>query len=111
VSTNPLSPQYDPDRATSLEVYADGVTRLAETVKSDSGWLRALALALRDTASTLRGVHAPTHRHRKGGLYQELMRGFWEPDVTGVVVYRHEDGTVWVRNAVEFDDPNRFQPL
>ena len=53
----------------------------------------------------------PTHRHYKGGLYRELMRGFWEPTVEGAVVYENKDGIVWIRNAVEFDDPNRFQPL
>lgn len=56
----------------------------------------------------------PTHLHVKSGnQYELLMRGH---DCTNgyeirpVVVYRSEDGMVWVRYAPEFDD-GRFRPL
>lgn len=53
----------------------------------------------------------PTHQHRKGGLYCELMRGLHEKDLAPVVVYKAmQDGTVWVRYASEFDD-GRFTQL
>lgn len=49
-------------------------------------------------------------RHRKtGGLYEELHRALVERDLTPVVVYRGEDGQVWVRPAKQFDD-GRFEP-
>lgn len=53
----------------------------------------------------------PTHQHRKGGLYRELMRGQHERDLAPVVVYKSmNDGRIWVRYADEFDD-GRFTPL
>ena len=49
-------------------------------------------------------------RHRKSGdVYEELHRGLIERDLTPVVVYRGEDGRVWVRPARQFDD-GRFEP-
>ncbi len=51
----------------------------------------------------------PTHRHKKGGLYRFLGRGTLESDRSEVVIYDDEDGTIWVRTAVEFDD-GRFSP-
>lgn len=57
------------------------------------------------------GEARPTHRHRKGGLYQVLMRGVHEKDLQPVVIYRAtSDGAVWVRYASEFDD-GRFTPI
>lgn len=41
-------------RAGSLEMYADGVSKLADTSKTDDGWLRALAIALREAAAFIR---------------------------------------------------------
>jgi hypothetical protein len=56
-------------------------------------------------------------RHKKRGtVYRELGRGFASiaampiEDHTAVVVYQGLDGTIWVRNAVEFDD-GRFEPI
>lgn len=57
------------------------------------------------------GEARPTHRHRKGGLYQVLMRGTHEKDLQPVVIYRATaGGAVWVRYASEFDD-GRFTPI
>lgn len=53
---------------------------------------------------------APTHRHRKGGLYRELARGTNESDRSPVVIYDDDSGTIWVRPVIEFDD-GRFTPL
>ena len=53
----------------------------------------------------------PTHQHKKGGYYAELMRATREHDLKPMVVYQGRDGTVWVRPAEEFDDPERFRPL
>lgn len=53
---------------------------------------------------------APTHQHRKGGLYRVLAEGILETDRSAVVIYDDADGTVWVRPAAEFDD-GRFAPL
>lgn len=56
------------------------------------------------------GRWAPTHQHKKGGLYRVLGDAIWEPERTPVVIYDDADGTVWVRPAAEFDD-GRFTPL
>lgn len=53
---------------------------------------------------------APTHRHRKGGLYRELARGVLEADHSDAVIYDDATGTIWIRAAVEFDD-GRFTRL
>lgn len=52
----------------------------------------------------------PTHQHRKGGYYREVMRGTHEADRSPVVIYDDVEGTVWVRSAAEFDD-GRFTAL
>jgi hypothetical protein len=59
----------------------------------------------------------PKWRHKKRGTaYTEVGRGFASisqmpiEDHTAVVIYRGEDGILWVRNAVEFDD-GRFEEL
>lgn len=52
---SPVPPDREREiRAGSLDIYADGVSKLADTSKTDDGWLRALALALRDAAALLR---------------------------------------------------------
>ncbi len=53
---------------------------------------------------------APTHMHKKGGLYRVLMAGVLETDRSDVVIYDDADGTVWVRPVTEFYD-GRFSPL
>jgi len=53
---------------------------------------------------------APTHRHRKGGLYRVLSDGIYEPDRSAVVIYDDVDGSVWVRPASEFWD-GRFATI
>ena len=84
-----------------------------------TGWLACLRRLRIDTDYRARMVHAsngadfvfePTHRHRKGGLYREIMRGVREHDLEPVVVYRGEDGTIWTRPVAEFDD-GRFTRL
>jgi hypothetical protein len=59
----------------------------------------------------------PRWRHLKRGTeYTEIGRGFaqcaWAPieEMTAVVIYRGHDGSLWVRNAVEFDD-GRFEAI
>lgn len=53
---------------------------------------------------------APTHQHKKGGLYRVLTHGVLEADHTPVVIYDDVAGQVWVRPVSEFDD-GRFRPL
>ena len=53
---------------------------------------------------------APTHRHRKGGLYRVLGHGTWEADRSPAVIYDDADGTVWIRPTAEFED-GRFEAL
>lgn len=46
-----------------------------------------------------------TVRHRQNGrLYWELHRGVLRADGTVMVVYRGEDGRIWIRPAEQFDD-------
>lgn len=60
----------------------------------------------------------PLWQHKKrGSVVRELGRGFAQvsahpiEEMTAVVIYEHmNDGSLWVRNAVEFDD-GRFEPL
>lgn len=50
-------------------------------------------------------------RHRKSGkLFAELHRGALRVDGTPMVVYRGEDGRIWVRPAAQFDD-GRYEPV
>jgi hypothetical protein len=53
----------------------------------------------------------PTHRHVKsGGLYVVLFEGKLEKDCSNVVIYRGQDGNIWVRPSNEFYD-GRFEVL
>ena len=64
-----------------------------------------------DTPSPLvAAAEAPTHRHRKGGLYRLL--GVAQHTETGEVlaVYRGQDGRLWARPKAMFED-GRFTPL
>lgn len=49
-------------QSTALLLYADGVARLAETSKTDDGWLRGLAFGLRDTARYITELEAERDR-------------------------------------------------
>lgn len=50
-------------------------------------------------------------RHRRSGrTYWELHRGVLHADGTVMVVYRGEDGRVWIRPAEQFDD-GRYEPV
>lgn len=46
----------------------------------------------------------PTHRHKKGGRYRLLGYGVLEADRSRVAIYDDAQGTVWVRDAAEFED-------
>ena len=59
---------------------------------------------------TVDPIWAPTHRHRKGGLYRVLGRAILESDRSDVIVYDDAEGTVWVRPVEEFED-GRFSPV
>ena len=54
-----------------------------------------------------------THKHKNGGLYRELMRGYMESTREAAVVYQgvNHPFTTWIRVASEFDDRKRFMPL
>jgi hypothetical protein len=57
---------------------------------------------------------APTHRHYKGGHYEEMTRAIaTDPIEAGetVVTYVHESGSTYVRPARLFDQPERFTAL
>ncbi len=53
---------------------------------------------------------APTHQHKKGGLYRKLATGTLEADRSDVVIYDDPEGRIWVRAAAEFQD-GRFRRL
>ncbi|GFE51554.1 hypothetical protein So717_33070 [Roseobacter cerasinus] len=53
---------------------------------------------------------APTHRHRKGGLYRVLAHGVLEADRSDAVIYDDAEGVIWIRARAEFED-GRFTPL
>ena len=53
----------------------------------------------------------PTHRHKKGGGYRLLGYGVLEADRSPVAIYDDIDGTVWVRDADEFNEIDRFSPV
>lgn len=56
----------------------------------------------------------PTHRHYKGGFYEEATRAIACDDVVegeAVVVYVGSDGRTYVRSARQFDEPSRFWEL
>lgn len=57
------------------------------------------------------GDWRPTHRHYKGGLYRVIARGRMVYDLRNVVIYETKHGSIWVRPADEFDDPERFVVL
>lgn len=53
----------------------------------------------------------PTHRHRKGGLYRVIGRGYIESDMRDVIFYRDTiKGIIWARPVEEFMD-GRFTAL
>lgn len=57
----------------------------------------------------------PSHEHRKGGRYQYVGSAKVQTDTPladydSVIVYRAEDGTLWVRPNAEFHD-GRFKAL
>lgn len=53
----------------------------------------------------------PTHRHRKGGLYRMLARGYLEETLAPCVIYQDfREGYVWVRPEENFMD-GRFTAL
>jgi hypothetical protein len=59
------------------------------------------------------------YRHYKGGIYELVCEAVLEADHTPVMVYRGEDGVIWVRprdvffESVEVDGAQvpRFAPL
>jgi len=59
------------------------------------------------------------YRHYKGGIYELVCEALLESDHTPVIVYRAEDGAVWVRPRDAFFDTvsvggatqPRFAPL
>lgn len=53
---------------------------------------------------------APTHRHKKGGLYRLIGYGIAEADRSPVAIYDDAEGTIWVRAKDEFKD-GRFTKL
>lgn len=53
----------------------------------------------------------PTHRHKKGDGYRLLGYGVLEADRSPVAIYDDKDGTVWVRDADEFNQTDRFAPV
>jgi hypothetical protein len=55
-------------------------------------------------------ANAPTHRHRKGGLYRLIGYAHHTEEVAVVAVYADSDGVLWARPAEMFDD-GRFQPV
>lgn len=58
----------------------------------------------------------PTHQHvKRGGFYQVIGKAFLQTetglmDMSPVTVYRAEDGSLWVRGSLEFED-GRFVAL
>lgn len=59
----------------------------------------------------------PTHRHYKHGLYEVIAAGIIEATMEPAVIYRGEDGTIWVRPQADFnagvgqEGRLRFEPL
>lgn len=53
----------------------------------------------------------PTHRHKKGGGYRLLGYATLEADRSRVAVYDDAEGNVWVRDAAEFEQLERFKPV
>ncbi len=42
------------------------------------------------------------HRHYKGGLYELVCEATLEADLTPMIVYRAQDGSVWIRPEAVF---------
>jgi len=42
------------------------------------------------------------YRHYKGGIYELVAQAVLEADHTPVMVYRGQDGAVWVRPSTDF---------
>lgn len=56
----------------------------------------------------------PTHRHYKGGLYEEATRAIATDNIAAgeaVAVYVHESGSVYARPARLFDEEARFSAI
>ncbi|HEY0052847.1 MAG TPA: DUF1653 domain-containing protein [Caulobacteraceae bacterium] len=56
----------------------------------------------------------PIYLHKKGGVYRRMHEARSSDDERAVVVYEHlwpHPRGVWVRDAVEFDQPERFARL
>lgn len=107
--------------ASGVDMHAAGETELARIwTKIDK--IRAKQAAKpRHSPLPAPSAWRPTHRHYKGGLYEVLFDGMIEADLSPAVVYRGEDGAVWVRPKsdfdaiVSFDDQDapvyRFRPI
>lgn len=91
----------------STSTPAEALTNLDECfIHCRSVWSTA-----RTALETTKPGFQPTHRHVKsGGLYTVIMSATREHDLEPLIVYRGEDGRVWVRHHAEFHD-GRFQPL
>lgn len=83
-------------------------------MKRLSTWLRGRATAGQDLPPPAppfgQTPWHPTHRHKKGGGYRFLGYGVQEADRSRVAIYDDAEGTVWVRDAAEFED-GRFTPI
>lgn len=108
-----------PRWAECLSFVHDAIALLPNKAPSDGAIYSAVsakdareALALLPQKSERRWQHV-----KRGSTVTEIGRGFAQvaaypiEEMTAVVLYRHDaDGTLWVRNAVEFDD-GRFVSL
>ncbi len=88
--------------------YFGSLARNAEKQRSKDE--DALQLDESNALSSAGGGWAPTHQHRKGGLYRVLGKGTLESDRTGMVIYDDEAGTIWLRPVAEFED-GRFHSI
>lgn len=56
----------------------------------------------------------PTHRHYKGGFYEEATRAIATDKIEAdeaAVIYVHESGSIYARPARLFDEEARFAPI
>jgi hypothetical protein len=76
------------------------------TARAAIRWANAVA-----GETDMSGAGAPTHRHKKGGLYRLIARGRIEATLEPCAIYEGVGtGLVWVRPEAEFGD-GRFTPL